>query len=48
MVLHRTQSGGDVAMSKNHGLELIGRGINGDAKQDGIEGFMGPGTRVQR
>jgi len=49
-VVHRTQTGGleDVAMSKNHRLELIGGGMNDEAKQGGIEEFVGPGTGIRR
>lgn len=50
MVAHGTQSEGveDVAMSESNRLELMAGGMNDDAKQDGIEEFVGPSTGIRR
>ena len=43
-------SGGlkNVEMAENHDLQLMGRGMNNNAKQGGIEEFAGPGTGIRR
>ena len=33
-------------MAENHGLQLMGGGMNNNAKQGGIEEFAGPGTGI--
>lgn len=35
-------------MAENHGLQLMGGGMNNNAKQGGIEEFAGPGTEIRR
>lgn len=35
-------------MAENHGLQLMGGGMNNNAKQSGIEEFAGPGTEIRQ